>query len=141
MNNAGRNVAFEKVLDNATKLISKKIGFLCKDNDPISYVGLLSLQLKEDTGKIIFKDQHNELIYCPCITKFAKITNPSVQFPNDKKRNPYECAKIQYILCRLSENKAEAERIRNHAVTFKCNCKDCYRLTMEGIFRDGSLCL
>ena len=141
VNSAGRDKAFENALAASKRLIEKKIGFLCEEGHPIEYVEELTVQFKEETGKVIFRDKKQNLKYCPCITKLVKFTDKSVAMPNDKRRNPFECAKVQYLLCRMSDDAAKTEQIRKKTTLFQSSCDDCYKLAMDGIFREGFLCL
>ncbi len=139
MNNAGKE--FKEILLAAQDIIDKKLSFLNTDTDLLQYVDLLKTEMKSEKGEILFRDNRNELQYCPCVTRFISFIDPSVKFPKDKKRNPFECAKIQFLLCKKANSPMNVDSIQNKAVSFSCDCQDCYRLAMEGVFKGGQLYL
>ncbi len=141
MNSAGRNQEFEKVLAAAQKQLDKKLKFVKTDMDLLQYIDKLTFEMKTEKGEVLFRDNKNELQYYPCVTKFISFTDSSVKFPQDKKRNPFECAKVQFLLCKKANLSANTEQLQQKAAAFQCNCKTCYRLAMEGVFKGGGLCL
>ena len=141
MTSAGRNAEFEKIVAAAQKKLEQKLPFLTDKEDLLQYIGTLSLKMKTETGKIIFQDKQHEMVYCPCVTKIVSFSNPGIVFPKDKKRNPFECAKIQYMLCKKTGRTDNSQDIIKKTTTFRGNCEDCYRMMLDGIFETGHLCL
>lgn len=141
MSNAGRNPVFEKILADSAERIRKKLNFLGPDKDPLLYVDSLVLKMKSENGKILFTDKAGDIKYCPCITKFVSFADPSIKFPKDKKRNMFECAKIQYVMCQRVKADIPIDNIQGKVASFQCNCKDCYKIAIQGIFAGNQLCL
>ena len=141
VSNAGRNEKFENILAASEEKIQKSMRFFGQDKDPVFYINELSLQMKSETGKILFRDRAGDMRYCPCITQFVSFIDPSVKFPKDKKRNKFECAKIQYVLGRVMESDMKMEHMINKISSFQCDCKDCYNIAFRGLFDGDRLCL
>lgn len=140
MNNVGDNEKLLKIMSAAQKKMDKKLKFIPEGHDLLTYIYRLDFQTRTQKGEVVFKDEDHNLQYFPCVTKFVSFVDENTQFPKDKKRNPFECAKIQYLLCKNSSNNLNNTVNQEKVAEFSCNCKDCYIMAIRGVFENDKLC-
>ena len=141
VSSVGNNDEFIKILAAAQKKLDKKLKFIHTDTDLLQYVNSLSLEMKTEKGEVLFRDNKNGLQYFPCVSKFVSFTDPEIKIPKDRKRNPFECAKIQLLLYKKANVSQDIPMMQNKIASFQCNCYDCYQIVMKGIFNGDGICL
>lgn len=140
VNSAGNNEKFIKIMDAAQKKMDKKLKFIPQNQDLLTYIHHLEDETHTQKGEVVFTDQNNQLQYFPCVTKFISFVDSNTSFPKDKKRNPFECAKIQYLLCKNSNVDINNIANQNNIAKFQCSCRDCYLMAIHGAFETDKLC-
>ena len=129
---------FRKTLEEEQKRIDKKLKFIeDPDHDLFDYLESLHMENKTENRNVIFQDKYRLLQQYPCITKVVSFTDPDTAFPKFKTRNPFECAKIQHLLCMNYPSPQATESVQKKIETFKCDCKDCYLLALHAVY-DGN---